>query len=280
MSYNALNIYLSDETKDKLRTDFRGVLENIESKTLAMQLRSTDLSGNPKGGRLIIKKWANFESNPYGTAATAGKGDALVFDPAYIDIDDDREIIKDIERKDAELYDVDALVSKTGAKAQKTLDRELDAMFLEYASDEATEYTPGEDETEIIDIFDGAVAQLNNLKNDYIDGVEDEDICVVADAKTYKELRRYLDKVSNPVPNSEEGTVRTIHDIDVYKSSRMPSGTGMLVMIKNIIGLPLLAPNVETEKIKYRNAVSVQYFYSVGVGTATPEGILKVSVTP
>lgn len=281
MSYDALNILAGPNTKAKLAVEFKGVLENIQAKTLAMQLRSTDLSGDPKGGRLEIKKFANFTAKNYGTAATAGKGDALVEDKTYIDIDNDKEIIKDLEAKDVALYGVDGLVSKVGEKSEKALERELDRAFFTYAESVATEYTPGKDETTILDVLDGAVTTLNELSTDYIDGVDDEDIVIVLNSANYKKVRKYLDSVSNSTVNSAEGTITTLHDIQIEKSVRLPDGCGGLIMIKNIIGLPVLVNGVNTEKIQYKNAVSSQLFYSYGVGTATEEGILKISdVTP
>jgi hypothetical protein len=277
MGYDAINILASDEGKAKLAVEFRGVLENIQAKTLAMQLRSTDLSGDPKGGRIEVKKFKNFESAEYGTAAS-GRGDtALKEKIAYIDIDKDREIIKDIEEKDAKLYGVDDLVGKVGTNAEKTMTRELDKAFFTYAESVATAYTPGEGETTILDILDGAVTELNELSNDYIDGVDDEDIVIVLNSANYKKVRRYLDSVANSNVNSTEGTFRTLHDIQIEKAVRLPDGCGGLIMIKNIIGLPVLVNGVNTEKVQKRNAVSAQLFYDYGVGTATPEGILKIS---
>lgn len=272
MAVDALSIFLTSETKDKLATKVAGVMENLQTEALSQRLKSTNLSGDPDAGTVEIKRFKNISSEEYGTARTAGKGQKLYASPVYINIDVDRELVEEIENKDLKMYGVDDLLSRRATALQKALERELDRRFFDYAVTAGTEYTPTASDIE--DIVDEMVSEINTLSNDFIDGVDDEDVVIVADPATYKSLRKYIDTIAASGTNAKNGRIEIFHSVQIEKSNRLPSGVKLIVMIKNIIGQPVLVTGVDIEKVPLSNAVDTELFYSTKEGTATPEGII------
>ena len=97
---DALSIELIAGGKDKLAEEYGKVVENLQHITLAAQLKNTDLSGDPTSGTVEAKRFKNISGNSYGTARTAGKGQAIKETPVVIALNDNTEYIEEVEEKD------------------------------------------------------------------------------------------------------------------------------------------------------------------------------------
>ena len=73
---DALSIELIAGGKDKLKEEYGKVIDNLQHITLSARLKNTDLSGDPTSGTVEAKRFKNIVGNSYGTARTAGKGQA------------------------------------------------------------------------------------------------------------------------------------------------------------------------------------------------------------
>ena len=65
----------SSDGKMLLKEAYEGVLENVQKGAVSVQLKNTDLSGDPLAGTVEAKRFANATAQNYGTARTGGKGD-------------------------------------------------------------------------------------------------------------------------------------------------------------------------------------------------------------
>ena len=120
LTQEALNVMLADgTTKDKLKEVLGGVLENVYSKAVSEQIKAKNGSGDPAGGVIEYKRFANAELKDKGTARAAGKGDSLENKPVKVLIDTDKEIIEELQGKDVKLYGIAGMAERRKANHQE-----------------------------------------------------------------------------------------------------------------------------------------------------------------
>lgn len=100
----SLNVLTEDAGKEYLSELYGKVIENVNKQLVSTNMKNTDLSGNPEAGSVEAKRFVNASSKDYGTARTAGKGDAVKAKPVTVAIDQDKEIVEELEQKDVSLY--------------------------------------------------------------------------------------------------------------------------------------------------------------------------------
>ena len=80
----AISLIQSGSTKVDLAELSGLVISNIQKDTLSQGLKSQAYTGNPASGSVEFKRFKNSASQPYGTARTAGKGDAITVPPTTV----------------------------------------------------------------------------------------------------------------------------------------------------------------------------------------------------
>ena len=271
----SLNMLLESSGKDFLAEEYGKVIENISKGTISGALKNTDLSGTPTSGTVEAKRFVNASSKDYGTARSANKGDGVKAKPVVIAINTDKEIIEEIEEQDVSLYGVDSVVSRRVANHGKSMTRELErAFFAEAASAGSALNT---DKTVINEKIEALIQQIENTKNDFVDGVDRDMISVVCDTATYGELRNFLDKEANNA-NVDTGAAEfsRFHGVRVYSSVYLPSGVNAVGMVDGAIAQPVLPTVSNPQKIQLSNAIGFGIFYSYGTKAVMPDLIVKV----
>ncbi len=271
----SLNMLLETGGKDYLSEQYGKVIENIEKRTISGALKNTDLSGTPTSGTLEAKRFVNAISADYGTARAANKGEAVKAKPVIVAIDVDKEIIEEIEEKDVSLYGVDDVVSRRVTNHGKSMTRELERAFFAEAVSAGT--LASTQDTAINEKVESIIQQIENTKNDYVDGVDRDMISVVCNTATYGELRNYLDKDANNA-NVDTATADfgTFHGVRVYSSVYLPDNTSIVAMVDGAIAQPVLPTVAEPQKIQLSNAIGFGIFYSYGTKAVMPDLIVKV----
>ena len=270
---NALNILTTGEGKEKLAESYGKVIENIQKSTISGLLKNTDLSGTPEAGTVEAKRFVNSASNVYGTARTGGKGQALKATPVVIAIDTDRELINEVEEKDAALYGVDGLIAKKTAMNEKAMKRELEIAFFTVAGTEGTTATLTA--TAINEKVEELIQLVENTKNDYVDGVDRDMISVVLDTATYGTLRNYLDSTAVANVDTAVGEMGMFHGVRVFSS--VYTGKSMIAMVDGAVAQPVLTTLDEAGKIPMSNAYHFGLFYSYGTKAVMPDLIQVVA---
>ena len=97
---NALNILLESDGKEYLAELYGKTIEGVQKALISGSMKNMDLSGDPVSGTVEAKRFVNATPKNYGTARTAGKGDAVKAKPVTVAIDTDREIVEELEQKD------------------------------------------------------------------------------------------------------------------------------------------------------------------------------------
>ena len=269
---DSLNILTTGEGKDKLAESYGAVIENVQKSTISGLLKNTDLSGTPEGGTVEAKRFVNSASNAYGTARAGGKGEAVKADPVAIEISIDRELINEVEEKDAQLYGVDGLIAKKAVMNEKAMKRELERAFFTTAGTEGTTATLTA--TAINEKVEELIQLVENTKNDYVDGVDRDMISVVLDTKTYGQLRNYLDSTAVANVDTSVGEMGMFHGVRVFSS--VYSGKSMIAMVDGAVAQPVLTTLDEAGKIPLSNAYHFGLFFSYGTKAVMPDLIQVV----
>ena len=274
---NSLNILLDPTGKMLLAEAYDGVLDNVQKTTISTSIKNTDLSGDPTAGTVEAKRFANASSKEYGTARTAGKGDAVKGKPVTIPIDVDREFVEEVEQKDISLLGVDGLIAKRSAKHAMRFAAELDEAFFAEGYEAGTEFTPDEGVTAIADILEDMIVDLEETKNEYIDGIPREMMSLTLNVKTYSKMRKYLDTVSKSNVDTTDEEFIAFHGVPVKSSNRLPSGVAAELMVNGSIAQPVRSTPYAAEKIPMSEAFAIELFFYYGTKAVTPETIRYLS---
>lgn len=271
----SLNVLLdgSDSGKMLLKEAYDGVIANVQKNTVSSRIKNTDLSGDPDAGTVEAKRFANASSQDYGTARTAGKGNAVKGKTVTIAIDQNKEFIEEIEEKDIRLLGVDGLIAKRSANHANRLAAELDQQFFSVGKTEGTQFKPAAAVTDIQAIVEAAILQMEKLKNNYIDGLDRDMLSITFDPDTYSAMRMYLDTVVNTNVDTTSEEFVSYHGVKCFSSNRLPAGVKFEIMMDESIAQPVKAVPYTAERIPLSEAVAVEMFYYYGTKAVTPDTI-------
>ena len=269
---NSLNILLENSGKDMLAEKYGAVIGNIQKGLISSQLKNTELSGTPGAGSYEAKRFTNTESKAYGTARGNHAGDKIVARPVTVNVNQDKELINEVEQKDVTLYGVPDLISRKAASNQKTMGRDLERAFFSEAVSAGTAHTLTAATIEAK--AEELIQLVETVQNDFVDGVERDEIALVLTPALYGQLRTYFDKVEQG--NATAESVARYHGVRCYSTIYMPSGIDAIVMREASIAQPVLPTIAEPQKIQLSNAIGFGIFYSYGTKAVTPDLIFYV----
>lgn len=272
---DSLNVLLdgSESGKMLLKEAYEGVITNVQKGTVSSKIKNTDLSGDPSAGTVEAKRFVNASSQPYGTARTAAKGTAVKGKTVTVPINVDREFVEEIAEKDIRLLGVDGLVAKRSANHAQRMVAELDTAFFAEGKNSGTQFKPAKAVTDIKDIVESAILQLEKLKNNYIDGLDRSMLSVTFDPDTYSAMRMYLDTVVNTNVDTTSEEFVMYHGVKCYNSNRLPSGVKFEIMMDESIAQPITSKPYSAERIPLSEDVAVEMFFYYGTKAVTPDTI-------
>lgn len=272
---DSLNVLLdgSESGKMLLKEAYDGVIENVQKGTVSSKIKNTDLSGDPSAGTVEAKRFVNASSQPYGTARTAAKGTAVKGKTVTVPINVDREFVEEIAEKDIRLLGVDGLVAKRSANHAQRMVAELDTAFFAEGKNSGTQFKPAKAVTDIKDIVESAILQLEKLKNNYIDGLDRSMLSITFDPDTYSAMRMYLDTVVNTNVDTTSEEFVMYHGVKCYNSNRLPSGVKFEIMMDESIAQPITSKPYSAERIPLSEDVAVEMFFYYGTKAVTPDTI-------
>ena len=268
----SLNILLDPSGKEYLAELYGKVIENVNKQLISARIKNTDLSGNPEAGTVEAKRFVNASGKAYGTARTAGKGDAVKAKPVTIAIDQNKEIVEELEQKDTTLYGVDGILERRARNHVARMAAELDSAFFAEAVTAGTKLTITA--TEIPDEIEEAIQSIETVKNNYVDGVPRSMINLVCTPEYYGKIRTYLDKVTVPGVEAGDEEFYAYHGVKTFSSVHLPADTDYIVMADGAVAQPVMSQQYTAEKIPLSNAYGVELFYSYGT-KAVMEDLIK-----
>ena len=271
---DALRIELVSGGKEKLAEEYGKVIDNIQHITLANKLKNTDLSGDPTSGTVEAKRFANVAGQAYGTARTAGKGNAVKANPVVVSLNDNTEYIEEVEHNDLKTYGVNGLIEKRTKNHQDALAVELDTKFFIEAVQQGTAFTT--EKTDVADEIEEAIEVIETTKNEYVQGVPRNMIEIVMSPEYYGKLRNKINAIPNSnnlgvVPNYEQGI---FNNTKIYSSVFLPAGCDYVVMVDGAVAQPIMTSIMNPEKEQLSDATAFGLFAYKGTKAVMPDLII------
>lgn len=271
----SLNILLDTTGKDYLAELYGKVIEGVQKTLISANMKNADLSGDPVSGTVEAKRFVNATSKAYGTARTAGKGDAVKAKPVTVSISVDKEIVEELEEKDVRLYGVDGVLDRRAANHVLRMAAELDNAFFTAAAGSANAlnlsgYSTVSEELEAI------IQECETTQNDFVDGIPRSMMHLVLSPKYYGKIRNDLDRQTNNAnvdTAAEEFNVW--HGVKAYSCVHLPTGCDYLLLVDGAVAQPVMADQYVAEKIPLSNAYGIELFYHYGTSVVTPDLIFK-----
>lgn len=270
----SLNVqdYLNDEVMDNLAETLDGVIENIQTSAVSEALKNKEGSGEPTSGSVEYKRFANANLVDKGTARAAGAGVKVKAKPVIVNIDDDKEIIEELQLKDIKLYGIDGMAEKRKGNFGKRVIAYLDRKFFETTVNAGTKFTRGTLTAEK-DILDAMIVQAKSLTNDFIDGIDAEDLAIVLSPTWRKSLKNQIDELPNGT-NPANGAIGMYDSIVVHETHRLPAGVNAIVTLKGAVAQPYYLSEYGAEKIPFDDAVALETFLYNGSKALVEEAII------
>lgn len=274
---NALSIVTDAGTAEKLAEIYGAVIEAVQKGAVSEQIKNKNYSGDPLAGSVEFKRFQNSTVNNYGTARAAGEGDALKSDPVTVNIDVDKEIVEEVEKKDIALYGVAGMTERRKADHIRRMIAYLDRAFFTAAEAAATALTVDGDKA-VQDQLEDLIQHVEEVENDYVDGVDRELLVVTVKGSIFGKLRNYLDTIQVPsVDGVSMVDVPAFHGVRVLQNNRQTAP--FLIMIEGAVAQPVVTDEYDAEKIPLSNAIGIELFFSLGTKAITPDLIFKATET-
>lgn len=264
--------YGETDVNDNLATVLNGVVENVQTRTVSELLKNKNGSGDPEGGTIEYKRFANSVLRTKGTARLAGKGDEIVSQPVLVNLSDNKEIVEELQIKDVKLFGIAGMAEKRAENFARRIAAYLDRAFFGEAVSAGTQFTRGS-LTDKKDIVDGMIVQAKTVSSDFIDGIDAEDLAIVLSADYTKAMKNELDLLPNGTVASN-GLIGRYDGIDTFESNRLGTGVQAVVMLKGAIAQPYLLSEYNAEKINLDDVIALQNFLYTGVEALSPEAII------
>lgn len=272
----ALSLLQAASTKADLKEIYGIVIENIQRDTLSNALKSQNYSGSPAAGSVEYKRFANSQTKTYGTARTAGKGDAVKVPPITVNVDTHKEIVEEVSKFDLDTFGVAGIMSRRASNHIDTMASDLDTAFFSAACTAATEITTNA--TDPLEILEAAILSLETVKNDYVRGTNRRNHRLILSPSYYSTVRTKLDSQINSNVDTAAEEFGMYHGVKVYSSINLPTGIDFLLMHTDTVGQPVIVNQYsEPEKIQLSNDYAVSLFYDYGTKALTPDLLFKRS---
>lgn len=267
---DALSIYISDETKDKLAETYGEVIEAIQKGAISEQIKNKNYSGDPTTGSVEIDRFKNATVNDLGTARTNNKGDKLKnTGKVTINVDTDKEIVEEIAKKDIKLYGLDGVAQKRKGNHSKRAIAYLDTEFFAKAEDEGTELK-NVTETDIEEILEALIQSVETTQNDWVDGVDRDMLVLTVKPRVYGKIRNYIDKV-----DGTDVTMDYFHDVRLFSNHRQSKDA--ICMIDGAVAQLVTTDEYDAEKIPLSNDIALEFFFSKGTKAVMPDLIKYIA---
>ena len=263
----------SGANKDKLKEVLGEIIQNIQKKAISERIKNK--SGDIKAGSIKVARFTNVESKDYGTARAASKG--TQFDnkgKVTINLDKHKEIVEEFNKNDIETIGYNAIIDSKKSGQANTLIRELDRAFFAEAETVGTDVVVTS-ATELVEKVEMLILALETTKNEYVDGLNREDMTLTLSPTLYGKLRNYIDKIANANVDSAKEEIEMFHGVKVESNMRQTAEA--IIMVNGAIAQPVNIYNYGTDRIPLSNDYALTLFYDFGTKAITPDLIKKVT---
>ena len=264
---DALSIYTDSNTRDKLAEIQGFVIETVQKSAVSEKMKNTEYSGDPTAGSVEIDRFKNAQVDDYGTARAAGAGNKILnTGKVTINIDEDKEIVEEIAKKDVKLYGIASIMDKRKKNQALRMIADLDTRFFAQMVTDGTEITGLTTATPIVENLERIIQSVETTQNDWVDGVDRELIEISVKPSIYGKLLNYIDSVPNPISGLKEDV---FHGVKIYSNHRQTKD--IICAIHGAVGQPVTIDEYEPEKLQLSNNYDCSLFYSRGTKAVMPD---------
>ena len=264
---DALSINIDSNTADKLAEIQGFVIEAIQKGAVSEKMKNTEYSGDPTTGSVEIDRFKNAQVDDYGTARAAGAGKKILnTGKVTININEDKEIVEEIAKKDVKLYGIASIMDKRKKNQALRMIADLDTRFFAQMVTDGTEITGLTTATPLVDNLESIIQSIETTQNDWVDGVDREMIEISVKPAIYGKLLNYIDSVPNPISGLKEDV---FHGVKIYSNHRQTKD--IICAIHGAVGQPVTVDDYEPEKIQLSNNYDCSLFYSSGTKAVMPD---------
>lgn len=271
----ALSIYVSDSVKAELKNKIAGIFENLAKKTISGRLKSKNGILNEKAGSFEFKRFANATRAAYGTARTAGKGSKIKATPIVVNLSRDSEIVEEVNSFDAASFtdeDLNAFLARRKVAIQQSVERDLDREFFLAVKEGGTASTVEIDKTKSVKAQLGAaIVELETTTNDYVDGVEREQMALVLSPALYELVKDELNDCYNFSGEVADEVFKGLNGVATFSSHRLPDGVDFELIVMDSVAQPIMITDTDIEKIPLSTEYAVEVFYRNGTKVLASE---------
>ena len=271
----ARNIFLTGTDKDDL-VDIKGkVIDEVAKATISTKIKNVFGVGDPAAGSVTYDRFKSAVSNDYGTARTAGKGDALKNTGKVTNnIDDNQELVEEYENSDVKRFGIVDLIDRRHTSQSSSMARYLDRAYFAEAEGVATNLTGLLADDPIQDSLETVIQNVETVENDWVDGVDRAMIAVTVKPSIYGKLANYLNEVKNEITGETEflfnGGVR------VYSNHRQTKD--IVAMAEGAIAQDVNVYDYDPARIGLSNAVEGSLFYDQGTKAVMPDLVFAANL--
>ena len=271
---DALSINIDATTADKLAEIQGFVIETIQKNDVSEKMKNTEYSGNPTTGSVEIDRFKNAQVDDYGTARAAGAGKKILnTGKVTININEDKEIVEEIAKKDVKLYGIASIMDKRKKNQALRMIADLDTRFFAQMVTDGTEVTGLTTATPLVDNLESIIQSVETTQNDWVDGVDREMIEISVKPAIYGKLLNYIDSVPNPISGLSENV---FHGVKIYSNHRQTKD--IICAIHDAVGQPVTVDDYEPVKIQLSNNYDCSLFYSRGTKAVMPDLIRYANI--
>lgn len=264
---DALSIRTDSSTKDKLAEVQGFVIDAIQKNAISEKMKNTEYSGDPSTGSVEINRFKNAQVDNYGTARTAGAGKALIDSgKVTINIDEDKEIVEEIAKKDVNLFGIPTIMDKRKSNQALRVIADLDTRFFAQMVTDGTEVSGLSKQTPLVENLEKIIQVIETTQNDWVDGVDRELIELSVKPAIYGQLLNYIDSIPNPISGVNEDV---FHKVKIYSNHRQTKD--IICAIHGAVAQPVMMDEYEPEKIPLSNDYDCSLFYSRGTKAIMPD---------
>ena len=273
---NALSVtYKNASDKDKLQVIYGVMLKILMREADYASLINTNYSQNPvKGGSVHVDRMAFATVRDYLTAHAAGKGDAPQNNGVDVLVNNDKEIVTEVAKKDVHLWrdgGIVNLLANTYTNRVSALKIYLDRTYCNALQLAATVVNVSAGST-TIDKLLILIQTAETTQSENIDGIDRADLVLTLGGKWYDEVEKYMVTLPNPSGNSS----KSLHGVEVRRAARQ--SVDAVVQARGSMAMPMVLDEYTAGKPDYKNAVVKEMYFSYGVKPVMPEAIYKAAL--
>lgn len=261
---NANEIYINDTDKSQLAETYGEVIEAIQKGAVSEQIKNKNYSGDPTEGSVEISRFENSEVKDQGAARTAGKGDKLKDSKVTVNIDTDKEIVEEFNKKDLTLYGVAGIAEKRKTNHIKRMQAYLDNEFFACAEKEGKKFTLTGDN--IIEQIESIILDVEETNNKFVDGVDRDLLVLTVKPTVYSKIKNYINEVANSLTGITEDY---FNDVRIFSNHRQTAD--VICMIDGAVAQPVMTDEYDVEKINLSNNYGLELFFSKGTKAVMPD---------